>query len=259
MNRHIGKEDLLAGFRDAGLRSGDILFLHSDAIVTAQMEPKPQEERFHLLLDALMEAIGPEGTLIVPTFTYSFCRNEVFDVRKTPCLSKDVGLFPEFFRKQEGAVRSLDPIFSVAALGRHAEALREVESGDCFGKKSIFGWLHQKKAKIVWLACPFDRVTFVHYVEQSHGIPYRYYKSFAGRIITNQGEPLECSVNYYVRDTEKKLSWNLGPLKKKLEEKGKMKTGVIGRVGLCAVTTGDFFDEAGLILKENPYGLMKHA
>lgn len=257
MNRYLQKKDLLSGFHEAGIGAGDTLFLHSDAIVTAQMGPKPQEERFHLLLDALMEAIGPEGTLIVPTFTYSFCRNEVFDVWKTPCLPKDVGLFPEFVRNRERVTRSLCPIFSVAALGRHAGILRDIEIGDCFGAKSIFGWLHQRNAKIVWLACPFDRVTFVHYVEQHHGVPYRYHKSFVGRIVTHQGDTLECCVNYYVRDYEKKLSWNLGPLKKRLEEKGKMKTGVIGRVGLLVVTAGDFFDEVSLVLKENPYGLMK--
>jgi hypothetical protein len=69
------------------------------------------EARNAWLLQTLREAVGPEGTLLVPTYTFSFFRQEPFDVEGTPTeggawsASRD---FLEFFRRQPGAVRSRD-------------------------------------------------------------------------------------------------------------------------------------------------------
>ncbi len=103
-----------------GVRSGDTALVHSDAIVAAQLPPLPDAKRLDLLIEALQASVGSEGTLVMPTFSYSFTKNETYDVLNTP---STVGMLTEHFRTQTDVCRSADAIFSVAARGSGAEEL----------------------------------------------------------------------------------------------------------------------------------------
>ncbi len=82
------------------------------------------------LIDALLETVGPEGTIMMNTFTEFFYPTEVelemvdyvFDVEST---GANTGIIPETFRKRDDGVRSRHPTFSVAAIGKMAEFLTE--------------------------------------------------------------------------------------------------------------------------------------
>ena len=76
--------------------------------------------------DVLEEILGEDGTLVVPTFNYSFTQGDVFDIRHSP---SSVCVISEYFRNRTGVVRSSDPIFSVAAKGRHANRFADSNSG----------------------------------------------------------------------------------------------------------------------------------
>ena len=39
----------------------------------------------NVLIDGLWDIVGPEGTLLFPTFNWDFCKGIGFDVLKTPC------------------------------------------------------------------------------------------------------------------------------------------------------------------------------
>lgn len=68
------------------------------------------------VIDALVEAIGADGTLVMPTFT--FPPEPVFDPKTT---RSTVGQISEAFRLRDGVLRSLHPTHSVAALGPRAK------------------------------------------------------------------------------------------------------------------------------------------
>ena len=80
------------------------------------------------LIDALTETVGPDGTLIMNTFTEFFCTTEVargwvdyvFDPDSTRV---NTGIAREIFRKRPEAIRSRHPTHSVAAAGKHAAYL----------------------------------------------------------------------------------------------------------------------------------------
>ena len=93
--------------KQLGVASGDILMLHSSTYSLGQIEGGLSG-----LLNAIIDYVGEDGGLIVPTFSYSFRRNEVFDVKNTVA-SNDMGAFSEFVRNSHLSFRSADPLFSI--------------------------------------------------------------------------------------------------------------------------------------------------
>lgn len=220
--------------------------LHSDALVLAQLPEMPLEERYNCLFKAVDDVLGDQGTLVLPTFSYSFTKGEDFDVQKTP---SDVGSITEYFWHQPNVKRSLHPIFSIAAKGKHTEEFVNSTLEDCFGDKSTFHQLIEKNAWIACLGCSFDRITLVHYVEQKLGVDYRYMKKFSGKIYDDT-DVKEITTQYYVRDIARETQVDLSTLKEHLTQKGLLKISKIGRVLLTMVRAKDFLEQAELLLKD---------
>lgn len=178
--------DLTRALRAAGLARGDVVLVHAclDTLGTLRDAPTPAA-RAARVVDALREVIGDEGTLLVPTYTFSFCRGELFDVARTPTRGgpwSTSAEFLEYVRTLPGAVRSHDPIHSVAGVGPAAAALLADVPPTCFGEGSVFARLEAVGAKICLLGVGLEEATFRHYVEERVGVPFRYKKLFTGHI-----------------------------------------------------------------------------
>lgn len=96
-----------------------------------------------VVVEAFLEVLGPEGTLMVPTFTHS--ATEYFDPQQS--LSKN-GAITEATRRYPGAVRSLHPTHAVTAIGPDADELVQDDlergplgAGLCPGSAGVEGGL----------------------------------------------------------------------------------------------------------------------
>jgi aminoglycoside 3-N-acetyltransferase len=98
--------------RALGLRAGDRVVVHSSLRAVGTVEGGA-----NTVVDALLDVLGPEGVLMVPTFTYT---TERFDPTVDPGRT---GAVAETVRLRPGAVRSLHPTHSVAVLGPGAREL----------------------------------------------------------------------------------------------------------------------------------------
>ena len=190
------KADLVAALRAVGVRRGQVVFSHSNiGFFGVPAGPKERGTADRLVLDAFQEVLGREGTLVVPTFTYSFCKHEVFDPHTTP---STCGAWSELVRNHPRAQRSLDPIFSVAALGAEATELTSDVPPECFGSNSFWDRLWQADGIIcnlnVWVIS-----TFIHYVEKKLGVPYRYDKLFPG-VFSINGEQRKGAAIFFCQD-----------------------------------------------------------
>jgi aminoglycoside 3-N-acetyltransferase len=103
---------LVEDLRALGLAAGDRVVVHSSLRAVGHV-PGGAET----VVDALLEVLGPEGLLVVPAFTYTTAR---FDPAIEPGRT---GAIAEAARLRPGAVRSLHPTHSVAALGSGAREL----------------------------------------------------------------------------------------------------------------------------------------
>lgn len=240
-----------------GIKPGSVVLVHADAIVAAQFPAVPspsKEQRLDLLIEAIEVAIGRNGTLVMPAFSYSFTKGEAFDLRNAPSA---VGMLSERFRTRPGVLRTADPIFSFACRGPRARELCALPVKECFGAGSVFAALHWLNAHIVELGCSLTRGgTFVHYVETAHGVDYRYHKVFSGTVISPAGQSSECSVEYNVRDLTRKSEADLRRLQERLADEGKLRTAHVGRSRIMAVTASDLFDTAWKMLEEDPVSLI---
>jgi aminoglycoside 3-N-acetyltransferase len=238
-----------------GLRRGDVVLLHSDAVVAAQLPSMPESQRLDRVIEALERVMGADGTLVMPTFSYSFTKNETFDALQTP---STVGMLTERFRTRVGVRRTADPIFSIAANGPMAQELASLPVHECFGPQSAFALLHRVNALVVCLGCSLTNGgTFVHYVERSHGVNYRYDKTFYGVIKWPDGTSTNNSVVYYVRDLARKSGADLRRLRRRLEARGLLRSAPVGRFQMLGVRTADWFSTAWSMLDEDPVSLIE--
>lgn len=184
--------DLLKALDSVGVRKNDAVYFHFCIQTLGRPEGcDSADETNRFLLDTLQEAVGDEGTIIVPTYTFSFCRRELFDVGATPVAEgpwSTYSEFPEFFRRLPGAIRSMDPIHSVAALGPRADELLRSLPNTCFGSDSVHARLLKIGGKICLLGVGLQEATFQHHVEEMVGVPFRYRKLFTGTIRTPNTE-----------------------------------------------------------------------
>ncbi|WP_126444184.1 AAC(3) family N-acetyltransferase [Sulfuricystis multivorans] len=242
-----------SAFAACGIKPGHCLMLHADAFPAAQLPGDDLAQRMDKLLDGVLAALGSDGTLVMPTFSYSATKGEVFCPARTP---SEVGLLSEHFRQRRGVQRSKHPIFSVAASGSLAERFAKTIVEDCFGADTAFDLLMRHDAWIASLGCSMDRMTFVHYVEQAHGVTYRYFKKFPFAIEMD-GAVEQGWVRYYVRDLERRSGVALDRLKSRLMSAGVLKVAEIGRAQLLCVRARDFFTHASECLDQQENALIE--
>ena len=249
----ITGDDIVSALQTAGIKAGDVILVHSKVSAFGKFLLSDRQLFFFELEQALRRSVEADGTLVMPTFSYSFCNDEVFDVEKT---SSTVGVLTEHFRTQPGVARTKHPIFSVAISGRHRDDFINA-SKDSFDGGSIFGQLHRVNAKMVFFGASFESCTFVHYIEQAHGIPYRYLKSFTG-IIRERGQESTETVTYNVRFLDRDVVTVLEKFENHLLEKGFMKRVKIGSGVIEVISCEDAYREGMKLLDQDIYFFLQH-
>ncbi|WP_257936394.1 AAC(3) family N-acetyltransferase [Campylobacter lari] len=192
--------DLVNCLKHLDIQNGDILYMHSE-IYNFGIPLITPKKILQIFIDCFFQAIGKEGTLIMPTFTYSFCNNKDYDKLRS---KTKVGILNEFFRQQIGVKRTNDPIFSFAVKGAKEDLfLQDYDS--CFGENSVFDILTKNNGKIILFGNKNLGITYVHYIEEKAKIRHRYFKEFSGYIINEKGIKTKKSIKYFVRDLKQNL------------------------------------------------------
>ena len=198
MATSYGNNDVLQCLTDLGITSGDCIFLHTALRSLGDFKNLTSDNILLALLNIFLKSVGFSGTIVVPTFNFSFCRGEPFDINLTPC--DGMGAFPEFVRTDVRSHRSKHPFHSVAAIGKNSQLIASSIGYSEFSEGSFFDQLLHLKTKIVFFGIPFV-ATFVHLAEERAKVPYRYWKTFSGNF--KDGEKIENKLfNFYARNLE---------------------------------------------------------
>lgn len=200
-----------------GLEKGDVVLLSSD-IMQLTFTTMRNGERFdrNAFLDAILETIGPEGTLLVPTFNWDFCHGVAFDYWKTPCKTGTLGTIalkhPAFRRTQHA-------LYSFAVAGRDQASLCAMDNVSSFGPDSPFGYLEEHHGKNVLIDLHYTNCfTFAHHCEEVCGVnSYRFPKTFTGQYIDSEGVETTRSFSMLVRNYDTYLETDLTGIGEKME------------------------------------------
>ncbi|MBD3555327.1 AAC(3) family N-acetyltransferase [Streptomyces sp. SP18CM02] len=162
-----------------GVRPGDVLLVHASL---RSLGPVAGGARG--VLAALRRAVGPEGTVVVPSFTPENSDTsphyrarvrgldaaaveavraamDPYDPALTPAPS--MGVLAETVRTAPGAGRSAHPQTSFAALGPRAHRLLAGHRPDChLGEDSPLARLYEADAKILLLGTGYGTCTAFH-------------------------------------------------------------------------------------------------
>ncbi|WP_416971206.1 aminoglycoside N(3)-acetyltransferase [Streptomyces sp. 4F14] len=179
-----------AEFARLGVRPGATLLVHA-SLRRVGVAPGT-------VLGALLDAVGPRGTVVVPTFTahnsdtspayrwdtLDMTREQIarhratmpaFDPGRTA--SQDMGRLAEAVRRSARAVRSAHPQTSFAALGARARELMAGHDEEChLGERSPLARLEEARAQVLLLGVGFDVCSAFHLGEyRVPGMPWRTY------------------------------------------------------------------------------------
>jgi len=156
-------------------------------------------------LDLLFKTIPKNTTLVMNCFTWKFCKQGFFDIKKTP---SECGLASEVFRRTEGVIRSPHPLYSFCAQGPLAEELMQHPGPTCWGAGTPFEQLIKRNVFHVSLGKEFPRsMTILHSFEELKKVPYRFFKEFLGKVNLGEGEK-DYKTSFYVRkDQEIDYTW----------------------------------------------------
>jgi len=248
------RKDIVAAMRGVGLGPGAIVFTHSNVGFFGRLEGMNSPENvYSTIKEAVFEVIGPEGTWVVPAFSYSFCNKKPFDPDVTPGVC---GFLSEAVRKDKNALRSFDANFSVAAIGRLAGHLTQDAPRYSFGPGSFWARFLDAGGKV----CNFNfdaAASFVHYVERELKVPYRYDKAFPGEFC-HMGKKEQRVFYHFVYDLAKPQD---GPEFTKFDQEarqwGLAKRCNLGKGQIVLISAHDSFELIKLKLQEDPGFLTK--
>lgn len=225
------------------IRPGSTLLLHSSLSRTLRLYQCEPIDILHAVLDRL----GPEGTLLLPLFNFDFTKGIPFDIRSTP---SHMGALTEIGRMFEGAVRTGHPIYSFTAIGANASVFASVDNVSGYGPDSPFAVLRELDGDIAVLDLPDQNsMTFYHYVEEAHGVSYRFHKHFTAPYTDRNGESATRTYSIFVRDLQRGVVTSVDRMGERLWSKGLYK-GDKPKVesGLRIIQARALFDEVSTVI-----------
>lgn len=237
-NKWYTETDITEGLKSIEADKCDILFVHTDVAFGMPNVDLKRKEYLDSLYNSLL-ALNVE-TLIFPSFTYSFCNNENYDVRNS---KTSMGALIEHIRKKEGVKRSLDPLLSMIAFGKNENIVEGDVGNHSLGKNSVFNRLHNcDNVKFLFFGADFaEYFTYVHYVEKMLEVPYRFDKAFSGKIMDYDGNEYEDIHYIHTQCGGVKLK-NYQQMKEELIADNKLKTAKMGNSEIAAISEEDAYN-----------------
>jgi aminoglycoside N3'-acetyltransferase len=149
---------------DLGVAPGGVLVVHCAFSAVRPVDGGPEG-----LIAALRAALGPQGTLVMPTMSDD--DGVVFDRVASPCLS--MGVVPETFRRLPGVLRSDSP-HGFAAIGPAAAAITAPHPVDIpHGLDSPPGRVLECNGQVLLVGVGHDANTTIHVAEELAHVRYR--------------------------------------------------------------------------------------
>lgn len=204
----VTKAEIVKGLARAGMRAGDTVLVHSSLGRFGYVEGGADA-----VIDALIETLGQDGTLLMSAITTSTqmvvrCIEAAdagipldgppLDVLNAPSWA---GTIPETFRKRPGVVRSLHPTHSVTALGARADELlanHHNALGPCGEHTPFMRLADDPRGFVLLLGVNHESNTTLHGVEELAQVEYVLYPKLCRIPILTPGGLIESQTRVHM-------------------------------------------------------------
>lgn len=181
----VVKQDILDALESLGVRKGQTIMVHTSLSSLGFVCGGAQ-----VVIEALLEAVGSEGTIMMPTQSWKnldpaagvhweepeswwpVIREHwpAYDKDITP--TNTMGQVAEMFRKWPGTLRSDHPARSVAAWGKYAAYLTaDHDLSNIFGEGSPIGKLYELDGSVLLIGVGYDKNTSLHLADVRANYP----------------------------------------------------------------------------------------
>ena len=217
------KEFLAEELKKAGLASGDKVLLHSSFLSLGGVEGGPEN-----VINAFLDVLGKEGTLLVPIFG-------------------SLGILTDVVKKHPDAVIDPCPVGTLAAIGKDAASLLadHWKAETAHGKDTPFTRLADMGGYICLMGVDQDRNTTLHGVEALLELPYL--NTTTAAFTLPGGEKIEKSWKFYPGPHRDFIG-----IDRYFRESGKMTITRIGNSQVRLIKAKDLFDIALALGKKDP-------
>jgi aminoglycoside 3-N-acetyltransferase len=170
---------LVADLHGLGVELGDVVLAHTSMRAIGWVIGGEQA-----IIDALLQSVGPSGTLVMPTQSWQLCdpaflgedhipeswwpiiRQQLppYDAARTP--TRTMGAVAELFRTYPGTIRSAHPHRSISANGLDAAAITACHDlNSPAGERSPLAQLYELNARVLLLGVGPRKMTALHLAE----------------------------------------------------------------------------------------------
>lgn len=219
----VSKRMIVEGLKNLGLKKGDDVLVHSALSSLGYVEDGPET-----VIEALLEVVGPEGTVMMP-WPLGNC------------------YLAKVFSERPDVVSSRHPTHAISAWGARAAFYirNHLDSPTACGPETPYGRLIKNNGYILLLGVDQDRNTTLHAVEEMADLPYLSEKTVT--FVDEEGQTRQKILKKFPGPHR-----NFIGLDKIFQKQGVMKIARIGSAWVRLLRAGKMAEVALNLLKENP-------
>jgi aminoglycoside 3-N-acetyltransferase len=154
-------------------------------------------ERFLNLHTALNKIQKEGGNIAVPSYSYTYTKNENYKIINTP---SELGEIDEYLRYNNKYKRTIDANFSYLLFGNNfSKKHLKISNYSTFGGGSLIEEVFNKNGYLGVIGGVWEHLTELHFIEKKLGVDYRFDKTFNGISIDINGKEFKNTITYFCR------------------------------------------------------------
>ena len=205
-----------------------------------------------MLIEQMLEAVGPDRTLVLPSYTYAYAGKRSYSPQES---LPETGVLPQAYWREFPVTRTESALNSFLAIGPRAHLLAPIRGRTLWGEGSLKAAFQSMHARMVTLGIAWkESLGFLHRIEEAGNVPYRYHKTFHGQWV-ERGEASPWSETMYVRSLDLLPVFAWERVDRLLRSRSRVRK-ASGSVFIESADAADIVAAGLEIIADDPYALM---